>query len=80
MAYKLIWSPASRDDLHDIVVFISLDDPQRALTYGYRWIFETDKLQNFPEIGRMAPEFRRSNIGEIIGSRHSTNFGVATRV
>ena len=22
MAYKLIWSPAARDDLHDIVVFI----------------------------------------------------------
>ena len=25
MAYKLIWSPASRDDLHDIVHFISRD-------------------------------------------------------
>lgn len=23
MAYKLIWSPAARDDLHDIVVFIA---------------------------------------------------------
>jgi plasmid stabilization system protein ParE len=22
MAYKVIWSPAARDDLHDIVVFI----------------------------------------------------------
>ena len=44
MAYKLIWSPASRDDLHDIVVFISRDNPQRAMGFGYRLISETDKL------------------------------------
>ena len=56
MAYKLIWSPASRDDLHDIVVFISRDNPQRAMTFGYRLISETDKLQTFPEIGRMIPD------------------------
>ena len=56
MAYKLIWSPASRDDLHDIVVFISRDNPQRAMAFGYRLISETDKLQTFPEIGRMIPD------------------------
>jgi len=44
MAYKLIWSPASPDDLHDIVVFISRDNPQRAMGFGYRLISETDKL------------------------------------
>ena len=30
MAYKLIWSPVARDDLHDIVVFIARDNPNRA--------------------------------------------------
>jgi plasmid stabilization system protein ParE len=66
MAYKLIWSPASRDDLHDIVVFISRDNPQRAMTFGYRLISETDKLQAFPEIGRMVPEYHNPIIREII--------------
>ena len=66
MAYKLIWSPASRDDLHDIVAFISLDNPQRAMTFGYRLISETDKLQTFPDIGRMVPEYRNPIIREII--------------
>jgi plasmid stabilization system protein ParE len=47
MAYKLIWSPASRDDLRDIVTFISRDSRQRAETFGYRLITETDKLQIF---------------------------------
>src|SRR5713226_6596046 len=46
MAYKLIWSPASRDDLHDIVRFISRDSSQRAEAFGYRLIAETDKLQH----------------------------------
>ena len=65
MAYKLIWSPASRDDLHDIVRFISRDSPQRAEVFGYRLIAETDKLRDFPEIGRVVPEFDVSTIREI---------------
>jgi plasmid stabilization system protein ParE len=57
MAYKLIWSPASRDDLRDIVTFISRDSPPRAETFAYRLIAEADKLQEFPEIGRVVPEY-----------------------
>jgi len=65
MAYKLIWSPASRDDLHDIVRFISRDSTQRAEVFGYRLIAETDKLRDFPEIGRVVPEYDVSTIREI---------------
>jgi len=42
MAYKLIWSPASRDDLHDIVSFIARDSRDRAEAFGYRLIAETE--------------------------------------
>ena len=66
MAYKLIWSPASRDDLRDIVTFISRDSPPRAETFAYRLIAETDKLQNFSELGRVVPEYRVPAIREII--------------
>jgi toxin ParE1/3/4 len=66
MAYKLIWSPASRDDLHDIVSFISRDSRHRAEVFGYRLINETDKLQNFPEIGRIVPEYEIATIREFI--------------
>ena len=55
MAYKLIWSPAARDDLHDIVVFIARDNPNRAMSFGYELISETDRLQEFPELGRIVP-------------------------
>lgn len=66
MAYKLIWSPASRDDLRDIVSFSSRDSIQRAEAFAYRLIAETDKLQSFPESGRMVPEFDIPTLREII--------------
>ena len=66
MAFKLIWSPAARDDLHDIVVFIARDNPNRAMSFGYELISETDRLQGFPELGRSVPEYRDDNIREII--------------
>ena len=66
MAYKLIWSPASRDDLHDIVLFITRDNPERATTFGYQLISQTENLQTFPEMGRVVPECNNPNIREII--------------
>ena len=66
MAYKLIWSPAARDDLHDIVVFIARDNPNRAMSFGYELISETDRLHEFPELGRIVPEYRNDCIREII--------------
>jgi plasmid stabilization system protein ParE len=66
MAYKLIWSPLSRDDLHDIVRYISLDSPQRAESFAYRLIQQTDLLQEHAEIGRRVPEFRNQLIREIV--------------
>lgn len=66
MAYKLIWSPAARDDLHDIVVFIGRENPNRAMSFGYELISETDRLQEFPELGRIVPEYRNNYIREII--------------
>ena len=66
MAYKLTWSPAARDDLHDIIVFIARDNPNRAMSFGYELISETDRLQEFPEMGRIVPEYSNDAIREII--------------
>ncbi len=66
MAYKLIWSPVARDDIHDIVVFIARDNPNRAMSFGYELISETERLQAFPELGRIVPEYRNDDIREIV--------------
>ena len=66
MAYKLTWSPAARDDLHDIVVFIARDNPNRAMSFGYELISETDRLQGFPQSSRFVPEYKNDGIREIV--------------
>ena len=66
MAYKLIWSPAARDDLHDIIVFIARDNPNRAMSFGYELISETERLRESPELGRIVPEYRSDNLREIL--------------
>lgn len=66
MAYKLIWSPVSRNDLRDIVRFIARDNPQRAESFAYQLMAQTDMLQEHPEIGRSVPEHRDTAIREII--------------
>ena len=65
MAYKLIWSPAARDDLHDKVIFIARDNSNRAMSFGCELISEKDRLQEFPELGRVVPEYRNDNLREI---------------
>lgn len=66
MVYKLIWSPAARDDLHDIVTFIAHDNPNRAMSFGYELISETDRLQEFPDLGRAVPEFGNEFLREVV--------------
>ena len=36
------------------------------MSFGYELISETDHLQEFPELGRIVPEYRRDNIREIV--------------
>jgi toxin ParE1/3/4 len=36
------------------------------MSFGYELISETDRLQEFPELGRIVPEYRRNDIREII--------------
>jgi len=66
MARKIIWSPGARDDLHNLVRAIAADNPELAEQFAYRLMQQTDKLQDFPEIGRQVPEKRDPNLREII--------------
>ena len=79
MACQIIWSPVSRDDLHDLVRAIAADSPQRAETFAYRLMQQTDKLRDFPEIGRQVPEQHDPNIREIIVAPYRVIYRVRHR-
>ena len=65
MAYDIVWSPIALDDLYDIVVFIARDNPDRAMAFGYELILQTERLREFPDFGRVVPEYQNPGIREI---------------
>ncbi|MEI7775875.1 MAG: type II toxin-antitoxin system RelE/ParE family toxin [Verrucomicrobiota bacterium] len=66
MGYLVALSPSARRDLRDIVRYISLDSPDRAVAFGQFLVSNTKRLADFPELGRMVPEFENSLIREIV--------------
>ena len=66
MDYQVVLSTSARSDLRDIVRYISLDAPDRALQFGHFLISHTKNLAHFPKLGRVVPEFDDESIREII--------------
>lgn len=66
MGYQVALSPTARRDLRDIVRYISADSPDRAVSFGQFLVNSTKRLSDFPEMGRVVPEFRDPSIREII--------------
>ena len=66
MGYQVALSPSARRDLRDIVRYISLDSPERALRFGRLLVDSTKRLAEFPELGRVVPEFALPGLREIV--------------
>ena len=66
MDYQIILSLRARADLLDTVRYISFDAPDRAARFGRLLISKTRILAQFPELGRIVPEFQNPAIREII--------------
>ncbi len=57
MGYQIALSPSARRDLRDIVRYISVDSPERAVGFARFLVSSTKRLSDFPEMGRVVPEF-----------------------
>ena len=66
MGYQVALSGSARRDLRDIVRYISVDSPERAVSFGQLLIRSTKRLADFPEMGRVVPEFGEPSIREIV--------------
>jgi|SRR5215216_2974427 len=66
MDYQVTLSRSARSDIRDIVRYISIDDPDRALHFGRFLIQHARGLGHFPERGRVVPEFDDDSIRELI--------------
>jgi plasmid stabilization system protein ParE len=66
MGYQIALSPAAHRDLRDIVRYISLDSPERAVAFGQFLLGSIKRLADFPELGRIVPEFDDPELREIV--------------
>jgi plasmid stabilization system protein ParE len=64
------WTAQAADDLEAICLFIARDAPQVAAAFADRVLRATDRLVNFPRLGRVVPELGIRNIREIVVSGH----------
>lgn len=60
------WSNFARDDLDDLVNYISRDSVLYAQTFAEKVVLATRRLRDFPESGRMIPEADNNVLREII--------------
>jgi toxin ParE1/3/4 len=66
MACRVTWSPSARFDLREMFAYIAEDDPVSAGRFIRRVFHAIERLPDFPESGRVVPEFGDPAIREII--------------
>ena len=66
MAHKLIWAPSAYYDLKDIASYIKDSSPQNSIRFVKSIFKNIERLIDFPESGRIVPEFDDPCIREII--------------
>jgi toxin ParE1/3/4 len=64
--FKLIWSPSARFDLKDIAGFIAEDSPSAAERFVRGLFHAVERLADFPESGRIVPEFGDPTVREVV--------------
>jgi toxin ParE1/3/4 len=67
---KLIWTEPAVVDLENIKAYIAHDSELYAAVLVEKIIKATEKLRDFPKLGREVPEFDADEIREIIFSNY----------
>ncbi len=63
---KVIWSELSIEDLRSTFDYISIDSPYYAGIQIDRIVNRTEQLIEFPQSGRVVPEFNNESLRELI--------------
>lgn len=73
---RIEWSHFARDDLEDIIRYISRDSAFYAQAFAERVLTATRRLDVFPESGRKIPEADDNAIREIIVQNYRVMYRV----
>ena len=73
---KIIWSPLAIERVSDIAEYIADDNPAAAEQWVAAIFEQVQKLEKFPQIGRVVPDSNRKEIRELLFS----NFRIIYRL
>ncbi|MEO6050352.1 MAG: type II toxin-antitoxin system RelE/ParE family toxin [Pyrinomonadaceae bacterium] len=63
---QIRWTPQAADDLDAIADFIALDSSPYANLFVLNVITSIDRLEQFPMLGRVVPEYQNPQIRELL--------------
>ena len=63
---KVVWTEPALQDLDDIAEYIALEKLDAAKRLVQKVFEATDKLEDFPKIGRKPPEIRKTKYRELV--------------
>ncbi len=63
---RIIWTEPALSDLNEIAEYIALDKQNAARRLVKQVFSSVDRLQQFPESGRVPPELEQSKYREIV--------------
>jgi toxin ParE1/3/4 len=67
---KIIWSPLAISRVNEIADYIAETSRDAARVWLMDIFAAVDRLQEFPESGRIVPEVKRSNVRELIFKKY----------
>ena len=70
MDYKVFLMSGALRDLEEITARIATDDPRLAIRFGDKLLDQAFSLGQFPDMGRIVPEFRDATIREIVHGKY----------
>lgn len=77
---RIRWTPQSADDLEAIAEYIASDSPHYARLFVLKVISAIDRLERFPEIGRVVPEMNDPAVRELILQNYRIVYRINTDV
>ncbi len=63
---KIVWSPLALEPVNEIADYIAENSLEAAKVWLIDIFGVAERLENFPESGRVVPEVKRPNIREVI--------------
>ena len=77
---SVLWTVGAREDLRQLIAFVSVDSETYAAIVGGRIMAAVSRLESYPRIGRIVPEYQDATIREVLVGNHRIIYRVRQEV